>query len=250
MSGVGKTTAARALARKHDLRLYSLDARTYEHESKVPPETRSLDELWVHSTPEELANWFEEHARRRFPFVLEDLARIEDDAPVLVDGPQLLPELVASRGRALFVVAAPSLQRELVAARGSRAYARTRDPERALENRLARDAILAERLRRAAPVAEIGDVRETEHVVESFFEPLIGDWIENPDHGDGGARRRDENEARVRQIRAHLDATGGEDSREVELACECAQRGCGATVRMSLRHAETSQRPRLAPGHR
>jgi len=32
MSGVGKTTAARALARKHDLRLYSLDARTYEHE--------------------------------------------------------------------------------------------------------------------------------------------------------------------------------------------------------------------------
>jgi shikimate kinase len=37
MSGVGKTTAARALARRHDLRLYSFDAHQYEHTSRMPP---------------------------------------------------------------------------------------------------------------------------------------------------------------------------------------------------------------------
>ncbi|HLY93224.1 MAG TPA: hypothetical protein VKP14_00085 [Gaiellaceae bacterium] len=181
--------------------------------------------------------------------MLEDLAQIEDDSPLLVDGPQLLPELVASRGAALFVVAAPALQRELVTARGSNTYARTRDPERALENRLARDAILADRLRCAAAVIEIGDVRETEQIVASFVEPLIHDWIENPDHGAVGRRRCDENDARLRQIRAHLDATGGNDSREVELACECARPGCAETVRMALLSAETSSRPFVAPDH-
>jgi hypothetical protein len=196
--------------RRHDLRLYSLDARTYEHEAKLPPETRTLDELWVDTTPEALADWFEEHARSRFPLVLEDLAAIDDDAPVIVDGPQLLPELVAERGHALFVVAAPALQRDLVTARGSSLYARTRDPERALENRLARDAILADRLRASADVVEIGDIAETAAVVERFFEPLIAEWIACADHGDVAARIRDEEEARARQVQAHRDALSGE----------------------------------------
>jgi len=66
MSGVGKTTAARALARRHDLRLYSFDAHQFEHASRLPPETRTLDEIWVDTTPEELADWFEERCRERF----------------------------------------------------------------------------------------------------------------------------------------------------------------------------------------
>jgi hypothetical protein len=118
MSGVGKTTAARAFATEHDLWLYSLDARTYEHEARMPRDSLTLDERWVDSTPEELADWFEDHARYRFRLVLTDLAEIPDDgAPVLVDGPQLLPELVS--GTTLFVVAAAELQRKLVIARGS-----------------------------------------------------------------------------------------------------------------------------------
>lgn len=208
MSGVGKTTAARAFAHKHDLRLYSLDARTYEHEAKLPRETRTLDELWVDQSPEGLADWFEEHARRRFPLVLEDLARIEDEAPVIVDGPQLLPELVASLGPALFVVAAPELQRELVSARGSSLYARTSDPERAFANRLARDAILAERLRAATDVVEIQDVSDTASAVERAFMPELGEWIAQADHGDVAARIKDEEDARSRQAQAHRDAIG------------------------------------------
>src|SRR5439155_12238382 len=46
MSGVGKTTAARAVARRYDLWLYSLDARTYAHAERLPADVRSPESLW------------------------------------------------------------------------------------------------------------------------------------------------------------------------------------------------------------
>jgi hypothetical protein len=207
MSGVGKTTAARAFATEHDLWLYSLDSRTYEHAAKMPSDSLTPDERWVDSTPEELADWFEDHARHRFPLVLTDLAAIPDDgAPVLVDGPQLLPELVS--GTTLFVVAASELQRELVIARGSDLYARTRDPERALANRLARDEILVARLRSRAEVVEITRVEETREALDARFLPAIADWLALDVRGDAEARRRYDADARIRQRKAHAAATG------------------------------------------
>lgn len=205
MSGVGKTTAARAFAREHELWLYSLDARTYDHAAKMPGDSLTLDDRWVGSTPEELADWFEDHARARFALVVADLGAIpSDDAPILVEGPQLLPDLVS--GTTLFVVARPELQRELVIARGSDLYARTRDPERALANRLARDEILAARLRAHAAVVEVARVDETRHAVDMRFLPAIADWLARDDHGDGEARRRYDEEARDRQRKAHAAA--------------------------------------------
>ena len=49
MSGVGKRRAARDVARRHDLWLYSIDARTYAHaEAMDSPSLRmTLDELWL-----------------------------------------------------------------------------------------------------------------------------------------------------------------------------------------------------------
>jgi hypothetical protein len=205
MSGVGKTTAARAFASEHDLWLYCLDARSYEHAARMPPDELTLDERWVDTTPEALADWFEDYSRQRFPLVLADLSEISDDgAPVLVEGPHLLPELVTVS--ALFVVAAPAMQRELVIARGSDLYARTRDPERALDNRLGRDELLAARLRAAADVVEISRVEETRAVLDARFLPAIGDWLASEDRGDTAARQRYDEEARDRQRRAHAAA--------------------------------------------
>jgi len=208
MSGVGKTTAARAFTSEHDLWLYSFDARSYEHAAKMAPEELTLDERWVDTTPEELANWFEEYSRLRFPLMLADLADIPDDgAPVLVEGPQLLPELV--EGAALFVVASPELQRELVIGRGSDLYARTRDPERALANRLGRDEILAARLRASPHVVEISRVEETREALNGRFLSAIADWLEVEDHGPSAARQRYDQEARDRQRDAHAAAIAG-----------------------------------------
>ncbi len=72
MGGVGKTTAARSIARRYDLRLYSVDSFTYAHAERLPKDARSLDEVWVNSTPEGLAAWFDDAARSRFPLILGD----------------------------------------------------------------------------------------------------------------------------------------------------------------------------------
>jgi hypothetical protein len=146
MSGVGKTTAARAIARRYDVHLYSMDSRTYEHEAALPAEPLTLDEIWVDSTQEALADWFEAIARARFPLVVDDLLKLEDGAPIIVDGPQLLAELVGPLlrlpGQALYVLARAQLQRRLLVERGSLTYSQTRDPPRARENRLRRDEML------------------------------------------------------------------------------------------------------------
>jgi hypothetical protein len=259
MSGVGKTTAALTLAHRYDLRLYTVDARTYEHAAKLPPDRRTLDEIWVETTPEVLADWFEAGSRDRLALVLDDLAGIEDDAPVLVEGPQLLPDLVApllrTPAHAIYVVARPELRRRLVLARGPGASSRTSDPERALANRLGRDEVLGERLiaaaaERALTVVEVREVEETLPAVEGRLLPLLEGWLARP-HGDVGARRRQENDVRLRQWRAHVDAVNVEDPGELDLACECDAPGCELPVRIGLFAAEgaRSRDERLLAGH-
>lgn len=248
MSGVGKTTAARALARRHDLRLYSFDAHNFAHAPRLPKETRTLDEIWVEMTPEELADWFEEKSRERFPLVLADLLALEDEAPVIVDGPQLLPELVAplaaSPQHVLYVVASRSMQEPLVRGRGSGVSSKVRDPEQSRRNRLARDEELVRRLRAAAPhglrIAEVQDVRETLPTIERHFEPLLAGWISSP-HGDVSRRRRDENDARLFQWRAFNDSMGVEPSGELDFACECDTPGCALPVPSGLAEAEAAR---------
>lgn len=149
MSGVGKTTSARALARKYDLRFYSLDSYTLDHHrNRMRPEnhpalhafdTLSVEELWVEPTGSEIADRFEAASRERFPFVLDDLASLPRDAPILVEGPQLLPDLIAPLvprpDQALYLVADSDLSRWLVEQRGGMGYSRSSDPERAARTR-------------------------------------------------------------------------------------------------------------------
>lgn len=245
MSGVGKTTAARAVARRHDLWFYSLDSRTYAHAEamNVPALEMSLDELWVDRTPEEMAEDFEQEARARFPLVLEDLAALpDDDAPILAEGPQLLPGLVGEP--AFFVVASSELESDLVATRGSFTYARTRNPQRALANRLRRDELLAERLRAAANVVEIFDVRETEPLVERFVREQAPGWLGRANRGDVAARRRDDNERRLDQWRRYARVEPRAREGTLELACECDRPGCTEVV--SATFADASRAPRRA----
>ncbi|HZS31153.1 MAG TPA: hypothetical protein VFA37_07845 [Gaiellaceae bacterium] len=245
MSGVGKTTAALRLAHRYDLRLYTVDARTYEHAAKLPSDPRTLDEIWVETAPERLADSFENGSRERFALILDDLGRIDDDAPVLVEGPQVLPDLVPAGAAALFVVARPELQQRLLQARGPGVSARTSDPERALANRLGRDVLLAERLRAGAAehgfeLVEVREVEETLPAVEARLRPLLGDWPER-EHGDVSARRREENDTRLRQWRSHVDAAPIADPGVVELACECDAPGCELPVAIGLADAEAAR---------
>jgi adenylate kinase family enzyme len=272
MSGVGKTTNARAVARKFDLRFYSLDSYTLDHHrNRVRPaehpaltafDTLSDEELWVQTTGREIADRFEAAARERFPFVLDDLVALPRDAPILAEGPQLLPELVAwllpQADHALYLVADSELQRRLVAARGGTSYERSSDPDRAANNRAERDRILSERARVAATrfglaVQEVRDPADAPTLIETHFRLVLDGWDGLGERGDVSVRRRDENDARLRQWRMHADNTGQTPEVQVPLACECDNVGCNLTVLTNLRAAEAaragSQRL-IAPAHR
>jgi hypothetical protein len=249
MSGVGKTTAALTLAHRYDLRLYTVDAHTYEHAAKLPADPRTLDEIWVDTTPETLADWFEDVSRERLELILGDLDGLDDDAPVLVEGPQLLPDLVApllpAPDRAVYIVARPELQQRLVRARGPGAFSGTSDPDRAVANRLGRDRVLVERLRASTAehgltLLEVAEVGETLPAVETRLLPLLENWLGHG-HGDVSMRRHQENDVRLRQWRSHVDATRIEDPGEVELACECDRPACEFTVRIGLFEAEAAR---------
>jgi hypothetical protein len=239
MSGVGKTTAGRAVARRHDLWFYSLDSRTYAHAERLWDELPTADALWIDRTPEQAVDdWFDE-SRRRMALVREELASIPDDgAPVLVEGPQLPPGL----SPALYIVANPEVQRALVTARGSLAYSRTRDPGRALANRLRRDELLRERLLPNA--VDVSDVDETEPLVDAFVQANAREWLAQTDRGDVAARRRDDNERRLDQWRRYTAVEPRAREGAIELACECDRPGCTDVVETTLDGA--SNRPRLA----
>jgi hypothetical protein len=225
MSGVGKTTAARAVARRYDLWLYSLDARTYAHADRLWSTPRTADELWIDRTPEQMAAEWQDEAQRRLTLVLEDVAAIpHDGAPVLIEGPQLPPHVAP----ALFVAATPEVQRELVTRRGSLTYSRTRDPDRALANRLRRDELMRESFLPSA--AEIVDVRETEPLVDAFVREHARDWLARDDRGDVASRRRDENDRRLDQWRRYAEDEPRAREGEIELACECDHPACAETV--------------------
>jgi len=122
---------------------------------------------------------------------------------------------------------------------------KVRDPERAVANRLGRDEELVRRLRTSAaalglPVIEVSDLTETLQAIQRHFQPLLVDWIDGP-HGDVSARRRDENDARLRQWRFFMDSLGTEPTGEIDLACECDRPGCELLVLSGLPEAEAAR---------
>jgi hypothetical protein len=235
MCGVGKTTAATRVARRHDVWLYPMDARMLAHAEalRVRALAQTPDELWLERSPQQMADEFEAEGRVRLPLVVQELERLPDDgAPVLVEGSFLQPELVGPA--ALFVVARPELIDAMLRRRGSLAFRRTRDPELAHANRVRREVVLGERLRAATEVVEITDIAQTEPLVEAFVRTWAADWIARCDHGDVARRRRDENDRWLDQWcrYAAVEPLARRGTRQ--LACECRRNGCLEQVEVAF----------------
>jgi hypothetical protein len=162
-SGAGKTSVARRLADAHRLRLYSTDEVMSDHARRCPPDegpelhrflAMDMDERWVRRSPEEMLETFHWFRGEGFSLIVEDLLGIVGEGPVVVEGFRLLPSLVepllGRRGRAVWLLPSPGFRRAAFARRGSqwRIAGRTSDPERALDNLLARDRMFTDRLRR------------------------------------------------------------------------------------------------------
>src|SRR5206468_3351526 len=116
--------------------------------------------------------------------VLEDLAALSADR-VVADGFGLLPELVgpllADRCQAIFLLPTPAFREWSLAQRGWVTIEGTGDPDRERTNKLARDALLTEHVRRTATtrgltIIDVDGTRSLADItaaVERHFEPLL-----------------------------------------------------------------------------
>ena len=148
-TGSGKSSIARALAGRHDLQLYNVDHRTWTHSARCADDSflaLSMDERWLLPSPEQLVARFVAAAAERLPLILEDVAALPDVPGAIVEGPQLIPSLiapyVAAPDQVLMLVPDQARQRATVAERGSMRL--TSDPEGAAANLHRRNALLAE----------------------------------------------------------------------------------------------------------
>lgn len=245
----GKSTVARALARRFDLQLYVVDHRTWVHEPRMPStelESRSMDERWLEPSPQRMLDWFVSNSRHRFRLVLEDLAALPDSPLAVVEGPQLLPTSVAavlrSPDQALFLLLHPDEQRARLLARPG--IPGTSDPVQARVNATERDLMITQLIERDARELRLRAVevdRPLDEMVElaaEHFRPAIE---RGPREVDLAAVRRFENDVlaeQVRRYRASLDPVDVEDW-TVPFACECGAPGCAAEIELRLRDYES-----------
>jgi 2-phosphoglycerate kinase len=209
--GSGKSSLARALAERFGLQLYVVDHRVWAHEDRMPTtefSSLTMDERWVHPSPERMLEWFVTTSRHRFRLVLEDLRDLPGEPAAIVEGPQLFPTSVAAVLRqpdqALFLLPEPDELRERLYARGP--MEATSDGVRARENAVARDILIAQRFAREARelrLATLAVDAPLEEMVERAAARLAPVVERLPRGGDLADMRRREREVRDTQVRLY-----------------------------------------------
>ena len=152
----GKSTVADLVARRHGLGVFHCDDTVRRRHALVTSAASpSLREL---TTLDDCARFGRDPAwqadkevlyyREQFPFLLDELRAVT--GPVLVEGADLLPELIRDHigelGRAVWIVPTPEFQLEHYRRRSwaHELVAGCAEPDRAFENWMRRDMLFAE----------------------------------------------------------------------------------------------------------
>jgi acetyl-CoA acetyltransferase len=235
-TGAGKSTTARALAVEHGLRRFAVDAFWYAYDARWAQPRKSPDEQWLETPPDVQAGEFEETSRRMMGYALDDLA-VLPDVPTVVEGPQVLPDLVPNGDQAVFLEPTPEFQRRVLEQRPMPSS----DPARALEARLVKDRLYADRVAALAreqgfPVVVVDGDHDHAAEVESLLEIPEGT-------GDLRAVRRWENEVAAANIRAWLASPEAPRQHHgYPFQCECGRRGCDEVVQLTIEEFDDTTR--------
>jgi hypothetical protein len=172
-SGAGKSTIAGRLAKEYGLHLYHCDDTQPAHTARSNPAdypmlrafmAMTMDERWVKRTPQEMFRTFHGFHGEGFRLILEDLLDLPTDLPILVEGYKLLPRLVfpwlSHLDQAVWLIPTPEWRRTAFSRRGSlwNIAGRTSNPQTALANLLARDALFTEEVARQAAALQLASI--------------------------------------------------------------------------------------------
>lgn len=159
----GKSSISRLLAQRYPLQLHHYDRHEPDHVARSHPDRHpaitafnslTMDERWILRPPTIMAESSIQSLTERFEFVVEDLVGMSRDRPILVEGFGLFPEcvsaVISAPRQALWLVAAPTFLTAMRYKRGMTAPDLTSDPERARQNLIARDVLMADYVRRQA----------------------------------------------------------------------------------------------------
>jgi hypothetical protein len=252
-SGAGKSTVAMTVARRLDLRLYAVDGHGYEHVARAAARPRdyplthelakplSPEQRWA-PPPAELAEQFAAISAERLAMIADDLRALGDGPTVVVEGPQLFPDLVAplleSRRHGAWLLPTPDFAQASVARRVAQESA-------ANERRYARDVLMTEMNRTQAaghglPVIEV----DGSAGVDASADEVAGRIAALPGlrrAADGRERRRiwtAENAVAVRQVMAWWEDSVGRDRMPegpvFPFSCECEILGCPQSVALAV----------------
>jgi hypothetical protein len=237
-TGSGKTTLTRMFAGWHGLRVFPLDAFWYSHEARLPEPERSPDEQWLGQSPVDQAGEFEALARKRWPLILADLAALPSSPAVVVEGPQVLPDLVPAGDAAVFLISTPAFQRSVLE---RRPLPPTADARQALDNRIEKDRLFGERIAslandRGFPVVYVDGSKPVGSVLTDVEEALSGVVGLSSTTAEIRSARRWENQVVAGNIRSWLASSSAPSvpPTSYSFACECGERGCQSLVELSL----------------
>jgi hypothetical protein len=190
----GKSSIAGILGQEYRLPVYHYDRHERLHIARMTPEeyplytsaiAGTMDERWVQRTPEQMYRGVVGSWAERFRLVVDDLMLIQGEPFVIAEGPGLFPGLVApllwSPHQAIWLVSSDDVIRRVRATRPTAIRDETSDPDRAIENIIARDTMFASHIREEARKLDLKTLEidwthslaETAALVEKHFEPLL-----------------------------------------------------------------------------
>lgn len=259
--GSGKTTIARRLARRHGLRWYNADTRTWQHRDRALAaghpaalrwEAMTPHERWVTARPEQMLA-LSLH-RDRGPMVVEDVRGLPASPLIVAEGSTVPPAIVTSGSadatRALWLLPTLEFQRARLEEQGippgpTQLYL-------LLAAEIERDA-----REHGAPTLTVDGSRGVgamTALVEARFADILSAGPRAKTVAERRALLREANDAIVAQVRGYHARPWAEGDAEAavrEFVCECGDPACEAVVEVAVgafaRAAKAG--PVLAEGH-
>ncbi|TNM25165.1 hypothetical protein [Streptomyces sedi] len=250
----GKTTVARVLARRHGLRWYNADARTWHHRDRavaaghpaaIRYERLPIPERWSAPMAERVAMSLH---HERGPMVLDDVRALPPAPLTVAEGTPVTPRIVASRDRAVWLMPTPELQRARLRERGIDGGV-----GETYERLLTEIATQVERA--GAPTLTVDGslgVAETVAEVEARFADVLARGPRASSAVERAELIRHANLAVVAQYetfytRAWARRLGDLTTTVLPFSCECARPDCDERIEIPV--ADFPDAPLLAPGH-